>query len=132
MAIEREMMSKPGSRVLAFALCVFLLFLVSCAHQAPVSLRGHYTSKEDYGVFVFRGDGTFGYKFAAMLDFYSEDDLPPIRGRYRIVGGRIELSGLPANQPKFELEARDGGQSFLLIREERDGTLPHRALYRKE
>jgi hypothetical protein len=67
-----------------------------------------------------------------MLDFYSEDNLPPIRGRYRIVGRRIELSGLPADEPKFRLEVRDGGQSLLLVREKPAGGLAEKALYRRE
>jgi hypothetical protein len=63
--------------------------LVGCAH--PYNLPGKYVSKDDFGVFVFRGDGSFGYKFPVKFDSYSEDNL----------------------------KLRDGGKSFLLIREER-------------
>lgn len=127
---EGHMMTKRilgGS--LACILGVCALLLESCA---PVSLRGRYTSEDDKGVLVFRPDGVFGYKFAAIFDFYSEENLPPLQGRYRVGGGRIELSDLPAGEHKFKLEIRDGGRSLLLIRQERNGSLPDRAWYRKE
>ncbi len=124
-------MTKSGN-TFAAVLGILVLTFVGCVHQIPARLAGKYTSKDDFGIFVFRSDGVVGYKFAAQFDFYSEHNLPPIHGHYRVVDGQIELSGLPAGQPKFKLEICDGGQAFLLIREERDATLPDRALYRKE
>jgi hypothetical protein len=108
---------------------IFAFALVGCMQHASAKLAGKYASNDDFGVFVFRSDGVVGYKFAAKIDVYSEQNLPPVRGRYRIVGGQIELSGLPADEPKFKLEIRDGGKSLLLTREQPNGTLPDKALY---
>jgi hypothetical protein len=128
--LEHHNMTRPNNTLIVVG--ILALTLLGCVHQAPVSLTGRFTSKDDFGVFVFRSDGVVGYKFPAMFDFYSEQNLPPTQGHYRVVGGQIELPDLPVDQPKFKLEIRDGGRSFLLIREERDGTLPDRALYRRE
>ena len=89
-------------------------------------------SKDEFGAFVFRGDGSFGYNFPVKFDSYSEDNLPPNQGHYRVLGEQVVLSDLSLDEPKFSLKLRDGGKSLLLIREERNGTLPEKALYRTE
>lgn len=123
-------MTTPINRYLVIVIGTFVM--VGCIQQSPVSLSGRYTSKNDHGVFVFRSGGVVGYNFAVKFDFYSESHLPPIQGHYRIVGKQIELSDLPVEQPKFRLEMRDGGRSFLLIRKEKNGTLPDRAFYQRD
>ncbi len=122
-------MTHPASRFLFLGIT---MIVAGCVIQPSVGLRGKYTSKDDSGVFVFRGDGTFGYKIAAQFDFYSENNLPPYRGRYRIHGRQVELFDLPTAQPKLTVELLDDGMSFILIREPGNGRSAERALYRKQ
>jgi hypothetical protein len=85
------------------------------------------------GVIVFRADGAFGYQFAAKHELYSEDRLPPHRGRYRVApSGRLTLFGLGAKEPRFRIEIRDGGERLWLTRLEPNGSLPRTALYERQ
>ncbi len=84
------------------------------------------------GVFVFRSDGVFGYKFAAMFDFYDQNNLPPERGHWNLKSDgtpEIHLDDSGAN--KFLIEWHPNENSFDLIRLETNGTLPTKAHYER-
>lgn len=132
-AEARTALRKYLDKIAMVAAGILMLVVASRKHEQPISIEGKYASIDDMGVLVFRDDGTFGYCFATNLCLFSEDVLPPNTGRYRVVDNKqVELLGLPAVEPRFTLEIRDGGKALLLTREEQNATLPDRALYRKQ
>jgi hypothetical protein len=106
-----------------------LASLVSFAQQPLTNLKGSYTSNEDFGILVFRQDGVFGYKIPSKHLFYSEDNLPPNQGHYRIVDSkRVEFIDPPQSKVPFTIEIQEQGQTLLLVR--LDGAKPTKAIYR--
>jgi hypothetical protein len=106
--------------------------LAGCGHGDPTKLSGKYTTQDGFGVLVFRPDGTFGYSFATKFDFYDTHNLPPRRAQYRVeLAGRMQVLGLPAEEPHFTLELQDAGKSIRLISQEKAGYVPKTETYYK-
>ena len=121
------------SRVHAASIVFVALLAAACASRAPARLHGMYVSQDDFGVLVFREDGMFGYMFPSKHEFYSEDRLPPNRGRYRFLDdSHVEVFELPDGEPGFSIETRDHGKTLVLTRAQPDGTLPTSAVYRQK
>jgi hypothetical protein len=121
----------PHNRKKAWAGIAFVMATAGCATHQPGFLKGKYISTDEPDIMVFRADGAFGYKFGAKFDFFSGDNLPPNRARYRMVNGRVEVFDLPSAEPPFTLEIRDQGRSLLLTRQ-RAGTLPDKVIFHAE
>ena len=84
------------------------------------------------GVFVFRADGVFGYKFAVMFDFFDESNLPSAKGHWIVKpDGSIAILMDTGNAPPFRIEWHRKDDSFDILRLEKDGTLPMKAHYIK-
>jgi hypothetical protein len=85
------------------------------------------------GVFVFRPDGVFGYKFATMFDFYGQANLPPDKGRWTLKpDGGLEIQLDKKDAANFRIEWYPKNNTFDVIRMEKDGSLPMKAHYEKK
>jgi len=114
-------------------LLLALVTLSGCQATNPRGPNGHYSSNNDMGVFVFRSDGVFGYKFAAKIDFYDQKDLPPERGHWSLMpDGTLEIKLYESGARKFRIEWHPEADAFDLVRLEQDGTLPMKTHYEKK
>lgn len=118
-------------RLLGLLVVLASVALAGCQTSGIPSPRGHYSSTDDMGLFVFQPDGVFGYKFAAKFDFYHQGNLPPHRGHWRLKpDGTLEIELDESDAPKFQIEWYPKRDAFDVIRLERtDGTFPMKAHY---
>lgn len=112
---------------------VSLVMLAGCRTSDVHGPIGHYSSIDDMGVFVFRRDGVFGYKFAAKVDFYDQANLPPNMGRWTFKpDGTLDIQLDRNSGPNFRIEWHPKDDAFDVIRPEEGGGLPMKAHYMKK
>jgi hypothetical protein len=82
-----------------------LFTLAGCLTTSERGPRAHYSSNDDMGVFVFRNDGVFGYKFVANFDFYDQSNLPPGRGHWNLKSdGTLDIKLDESSAKKFRVQ----------------------------
>ena len=116
-------------------LLVFVGLLAGCLNFNAdfIAPNGKYTSKDDFGVIIFKADKSLHYVFAAKFDFFDGANLPRKKATwFSNTAGNLEVVGIAEDEPKFHIVWYPKTDSFDLIRDEPAGTLPRIAHYERK